>query len=248
VSYRLKTAKFERASSHALLRDSAARRLAALVKTLEPPPSADELRARVGGAWDEIGRLQFEFLRAEGLKPNQTFLDLGCGVLRGGIHFVRYLEPGNYYGIDASPRMIAGGERELETAGLAARGAHLRVTAKFDIDFGIRFERGIAMSVFTHLPLNSVFRALANVANHFVEDCAFYATYFPGPRGAERFVPIRHSPGPGHNPITTVADRNPYHYAIEDFEYVCTQLPLRVENIRDWGHPRGQHMLRFTRT
>ena len=36
-------------------------------------------RDMVGGMWDEIGRLQFEFLRARGLKPNHRLLDIGCG-------------------------------------------------------------------------------------------------------------------------------------------------------------------------
>ncbi len=41
-------------------------------------------RDMVGGMWEEIGRLQFEFLRARGLKPSHRLLDIGCGSLRGG--------------------------------------------------------------------------------------------------------------------------------------------------------------------
>ena len=52
----------------------------------------------VGGMWDEIGRLQFEFLRARGLKADHWLLDIGCGCLRGGIHAIKYLKTGNYYG------------------------------------------------------------------------------------------------------------------------------------------------------
>ncbi len=39
----------------------------------------------VGGMWDEIGKLQFDFLNAEGLRADVDFLDVGCGVLRGGL-------------------------------------------------------------------------------------------------------------------------------------------------------------------
>jgi hypothetical protein len=49
----------------------------------------------VGGLWDEIGRLQFNFLVAQGLKPEHYLLDVGCGTFRGGVHFIRYLETGH---------------------------------------------------------------------------------------------------------------------------------------------------------
>jgi len=225
-----------------------ASRLDAMATALSPPPTPNELRNKVGGAWDEIGRLQFDFLVAEGLKPNHAFLDLGCGVLRGGLHFVRYLDPAGYYGIDANPDMIAGANLELEAAGLTSRDAHLRFTNEFDIAFGQPFDYGLALSVFTHISLNSIYHALANISAQFADGGRFYATYFPGPVGPERFTPIRHASFEGHGRVTTLADADPYHYAFEDFEQLCTLLPLRVENIGDWAHPRGQHMLRFTRT
>ncbi|MGL5080430.1 MAG: hypothetical protein ACRC8A_02975 [Microcoleaceae cyanobacterium] len=52
-------------------------------------------RQFVGGMWDEIGKLQFDFLLANNLKPSSKFLDVGCGALRGGIPFVPYLDKGN---------------------------------------------------------------------------------------------------------------------------------------------------------
>ena len=57
-------------------------------------------RELVGGLWEELGVLQFEFLVKRGLKPHHRLLDVGCGALRGGVHFVRYLDPGCYHGID----------------------------------------------------------------------------------------------------------------------------------------------------
>jgi hypothetical protein len=62
--------------------------------------AAGQQRSIVGGEWDEIGRLQFDFLNGAGLKPRHVLLDVGCGCLRGGVHFVAYLERGNYVGID----------------------------------------------------------------------------------------------------------------------------------------------------
>ena len=37
----------------------------------------------VGGKWDQIGKLQFEFLKKNNLKPDHCFLDIGCGAFRG---------------------------------------------------------------------------------------------------------------------------------------------------------------------
>jgi SAM-dependent methyltransferase len=230
------------------VRIATARNLEKLAAAATPAPTPNELRHKVGGAWDEIGQLQFDFLVSEGLKPDHTFLDLGCGVLRGGLHFIRYLDPGRYYGIDANPEMIIGAGRELEAAGLTSRDAHLRATETFDIDFGTQFDYGLALSVFTHLPLNSIYRALANIAARFTVGGTFYATYFPGPDGPERFVEIAHPSFDGHFTVRTFADENSYHYSVRDFELLCERLPLTVDNIGDWAHPRGQHMLRFTRT
>jgi hypothetical protein len=41
-------------------------------------------RNYVGGMWEEIGKLQFDFLVQQGLKPSHCFLDIGCGSFRGG--------------------------------------------------------------------------------------------------------------------------------------------------------------------
>lgn len=46
-------------------------------------------REYVGGMWDEIGKLQFNFLLSRGLRPEHVFLDIACGPLGGGeIHTI----------------------------------------------------------------------------------------------------------------------------------------------------------------
>ena len=54
--------------------------------------------------------------------PHHRLLDIGCGALRGGVHFVRYLEDGNYAGLDVNRSLIAAGHRELQSAGLHEKG------------------------------------------------------------------------------------------------------------------------------
>ena len=36
----------------------------------------------VGGMWDEVGALQFEYMQSAGLRPGHRLLDMGCGALR----------------------------------------------------------------------------------------------------------------------------------------------------------------------
>ena len=91
-------------------------------------------RNAVGGMWEEIGRLQLDFMIAQGLQPHHLLLDVGCGSLRAGVHFVRYLNDSHYYGIDAQQGLLDAGVRvELPRAGLAGRRIHL--LCRDDLEF-----------------------------------------------------------------------------------------------------------------
>jgi len=65
-------------------------------------------RSAIGGRWGELGAMQLTFMQRQGLKPEHDLLDLGCGCLRGGVHFVRYLEdfehPRNQQMLEFVPR------------------------------------------------------------------------------------------------------------------------------------------------
>lgn len=60
----------------------------------------------VGGAFDEVGRLELEVLKREGLKPTDTLVDLGCGAGRLAAHVIPFLKGGRYVGIDISESML----------------------------------------------------------------------------------------------------------------------------------------------
>lgn len=71
-------------------------------------------RVFVGGKWNEIGRLQFEFLKHNGLTPDTCLLDIGCGSLRAGVHIINYLNTKKYLGLDKENELIRLGiEKEL---------------------------------------------------------------------------------------------------------------------------------------
>lgn len=207
--------------------------------------SAGRHRESVGGAWDEIGRLQHGYLLATGLKPSSYLLDVGCGALRGGVHFVRYLEPGHYYGIDVNESLLrAALVKELPEAGLADRlpPENLRATSRFECDFGVRFDTALAVSVFTHLPLNHIRLCLFQVAKVVAPGGRFFATYFPADPGRAFDRPVR------QKATRTFPERDPYHYLPSDLAWAATSVARwEPKQVGDWGHPRGQHMIEFVR-
>ena len=203
-------------------------------------------RELVGGMWEEVGRLQLDYLRGEGLTPEATLLDVGCGCLRGGIHFARFLEPGRYYGMDVNASLIkAGLERELPLAGLDSRVPpdHLLVNGAFEgWRFGVAFDYALAQSVFTHIPMAAVAGALRELSRCVRPGGRLYATFF---ECEEEEVPERlvHDPGG----ITSYRDRDPFHYRYRDLAALCAGPPWRPLLVGAWGHPRDQRMIRFER-
>jgi hypothetical protein len=103
-------------------------------------------RKFVGGLWEEIGAMQLDFLVRRGLTPEMRLLDLGCGCLRGGVFFIPYLTPGNYYGMDANESLLRSGWHvELPRAGLAGRLPAQNLLLNRDFEawrFGVAFDMG----------------------------------------------------------------------------------------------------------
>jgi SAM-dependent methyltransferase len=209
--------------------------------------TADEIaaghhRQAVGGMWDEIGRLQRDFLISRGLRPEHRFVDVGCGALRGGIHFVAYLAHGHYHGLDINSSLIEAGRMELKSAGLDQKGANLLVNDQFDLTpFGKSFDYGLALSVFTHVPFNTIVRCLTRVREVLAARGRFFATFFQAPRPAylERLVHKRGG-------ICTHYDCDPFHLSYDEIRIASELAGLSVTLIGEWNHPRDQKMLEFT--
>jgi hypothetical protein len=62
-----------------------------------------------------------------GLEPQMRCVDYGCGSLRLGQHAMRYLEPGNYYGIDVVETFINEGLKLIDPKLLEEKRPHLGV-------------------------------------------------------------------------------------------------------------------------
>lgn len=204
--------------------------------------AAGEHQRFVGGMWNEIGNLQIEFLKAEGLLPNHRLVDVGCGSLRGGVRFVRYLDRGNYYGLDINTSLIEAGKKELAQEGLMGKQPTLLVNDKFEMSrFGVSFDYAIAVSVFTHLYMNHIARCLVEAKRVLKPHGKLFATFFEAPAPVH-LEPIEHDPGK----VITNFDSDPFHYSFSEMERLSEAVGLSVEYLGDWGHPRDQRMLCFS--
>lgn len=203
-----------------------------------------EHRAFVGGLWEELGILQFEFMKKMGLSPDHKLLDVGCGAMRGGLYFVDYLNTGNYYGIDINMSLIDAAKLELSAAELLYKTPHLVVDDRFNFSvFDVDFDYAIAISVFTHLDTNHILRCLVNMQENLRLGGRFYATFFEAPKSLH-LDPIKHNPGG----IITNYDNDPFHYSYAEMEHLAKQVGMKVERATDWEHPRNQKMLCFVKT
>jgi hypothetical protein len=188
-------------------------------------------RDYVGGMWEEMGRLQFEFLLSRGLQPEHVFLDIACGSLRAGVHFIRYLDRGNYLGIEKEQVLIQRGlSKELPAEVRVEKCPELVVSDAFEFDrFSKRPDFSLAQSLFTHLNAADVERCLVNLRAHVAPQHEFYATFAPGASTAA---------GRSHA-------RGSFYYSPDELAAIGERNGWQCNYIGDWGHPRKQVMMQF---
>jgi SAM-dependent methyltransferase len=185
-------------------------------------------RAAVGGRWEEIGRLQFEFLLRNGLEPRHKLLDIGCGTLRGGRHFIRHLDAGNYSGMDISPRAIEFGLQLVEEEGLAEKRPRLLVNRNKDLKLtefkDEKFDFLLAQSVFTHLKAERIEECFQHVGRIMHQGSVFFFTFKLAPEAVQ-------------------TERKTFRYPFGFFHSLAVRHNLAVKDrSADYNHPRGQQM------
>jgi SAM-dependent methyltransferase len=116
-------------------------------------------------SWLAMGKMQFDYLREHGLRPEHTMLEIGCGNLRAGRLFVDYLDTGNYTGIDISPDILRSARATVQEYGLADKLPRLEVVtdnrfAAFDDG---AFDIVHAHSVYSHCPLPVIEECFAHI-------------------------------------------------------------------------------------
>jgi hypothetical protein len=169
-------------------------------------------------------------LLAAGMTPEDHLLDIGCGSLRLGHKAVSFLEPGHYWGTDASLALMRHGRvHELPDPDQLPED-HLIEDATFAFP-GLpdTITLAIAFGVFTHLPHADLATALTNLRR------------FPNLRTALFTVFLSDAPTSTRQPdgVVTHPDRPPYHVpeariaaTIAKAGFTPTRLPMLL--------PRGQ--------
>jgi hypothetical protein len=190
-------------------------------------------RVYVGGNWERIGRLQFEFLVSCGLLPHHYLLDIACGSLRAGIHFIPYLESGHYLGIDKEATLIdAGINDELGMEAYRQKRPELVVSDTFEFEtFTVRPHFALAQSLFTHLPPSLIHGCLDRLHGFLRSDGVFYATF----KEVGREVV---NPDQPH-------DHDAFEYTRRQMEDFGTDNGWNAEYIGEWNHPRHQKMMLY---
>jgi SAM-dependent methyltransferase len=91
------------------------------------------------GFWDQLQNYQLTVLLKNGLLPDGSLLDIGCGPLQGGVAFIRYLNKGKYAGIDINPEKINAAHLQTATCKLSDKNPFLAVSSSFgDEELGNR--------------------------------------------------------------------------------------------------------------
>jgi len=195
-------------------------------------------RKYVGGVgkknnWEFIGLLQFAHLVKMGLRPNHTFVDVACGSLRAGLHFIPYLDKGNYLGIEKEITLVdAGIEHEIGHKVNGEKSPEFVISSDFEFEkFSKKADFGIAQSLFTHLPYSMVDDCLKKLFPHMNSGGKFYGTYFISKK-------VIDNPDKPH-------DRLGYWFTKEQAIEVGTKNGWKVNFIGEWGHPRGQQIVEY---
>lgn len=137
----------------------------------------NESRARLVSnpkLWDWARDTQIRFLKNRArISPRDYLLDFGCGVLRGGIPLINYLNKGHYYGIEKDPKRLAEGLKELQENNLQHKKPNLGT------DFGV-IDRPVdvvwAFEVFIHLTDEILSESLKNISAVMKRKARGYAT------------------------------------------------------------------------
>lgn len=181
----------------------------------------------VGGQWDSIGELQLNFLCQKGLKSHHTLLDVGCGSLRGGLHFIKYLDAGGYMGIDISQEILNAGKGFLKDAELEYKNPVLQINR--DLTFNgfenKKFDFILAQSVLSHMPLSDIEECFANIHKVMHEETLFFATFHDG--GDRTYTP----------------DYINFYYPFPLLRDLGAKHHLEIQLSPDYKHPRKQKMM-----
>ena len=189
-------------------------------------------RGYVGGptpeTWFGIGRLQYQFLVSQGLKPHHDFMDVACGSLRLGQFLIPYLDAGRYFGLEGQEDLVkAGLETELAFGLAQTKKPSFGFNYDFDFSFATRFDYAIAQSLFTHLTAEDIAKCFENLRPLAAPTSQFFFTFKSGSD------PHPDSPSDPHKG---------WQYQFDTLRQIARDADWTADLIGDWQHPRNQQM------
>lgn len=190
-------------------------------------------RNYVGGLWEEIGSIQFDFLLSSGISPDCYFLDVGCGSLRLGVHMIPYLDEGRYFAVDKEESLITLGiQKELGEDVWNHKNPIIFVSEDFPFQrFPQKAKVAWCHSLFTHLTPELIEMCLHQLRGSIDQEGVFYATFFESDE-------LVRNPRRSH-------DHKNFFYTRSDMEQLGKNCGWRSEYIGEWGHPRNQVIIRY---
>lgn len=181
--------------------------------------------------WNALGKMQFDYLRGHGLLPSDHMLEIGCGNLRAGRHFIGYLDPGHYFGVDISPDILLAAQQTIVEHDLQEKLPHTTLVDDMRLAHlpEGHFQVVHAHSVFSHSPL------------HVIEDCFRHVGRLLAPGGFFDFTYNR-TDGTEHDVL-----REDFYYRPTTLITLAEKHGLAARIMEDWDDlPHKQSKIRVT--
>lgn len=164
-------------------------------------------------SFDKCGKIQLDFLKKEGLMPYHKMLEIGCGLFRGGVQFVSYLDECNYFALDSNLETIQKGYEEIKKRNLSKKvpKKNIIITSDFDSSvFNVMFDYIFLQSVWTHIDLSSCKLCLINSLEQIKLGSSLYTSVFMADESSKKENSTRKAIKNG--PKKTYSKKDPYHY------------------------------------
>jgi SAM-dependent methyltransferase len=121
-------------------------------RTLGMAAYSDRTLISGSGKWSADGFAgrgfgKFALLREWHLRADERVIDYGCGSLRVGQHLIRYLDRGNYIGLDITDAFYRDGVQMLEPGLVDAKAPYLALIDEASIDRLARHPPDVVLSV-----------------------------------------------------------------------------------------------------
>ena len=176
--------------------------------------------------YDLIAASQFNLMTSLGLRENHSFLDIGCGSLRGGRLFIPYLLPSFYYGIEPENWLLKEGiKKNLGNELIKIKSPHFSNDKNFALScFGIKFDFILAQSIFSHATQSQVRQCLIEANKVMKPSSIFAATYVKGDENNESNEWLYPEPGT---------------FTSEHISSMIEREGLFTKELK-WAHPNNQ--------